>query len=83
MYAREKERLPVSGLRFLLYNEISEIHATNTVCALLAERSEAIPAAVGVHFGPWSLRTLVTSVLRPNWTSNSVLDHFGPWSLRS
>jgi len=37
---------------------------------------------VGVHFGPWSLRSLVTSVLRPNWTSSSdltsVLGHFGP-----
>jgi len=35
------------------------------------------PQTVGVHFSPWSLRSLVTSVLRPNWTSNSVLDHFG------
>ena len=30
------------------------------------------------HFGPWSVRSLVTSVLRPNWTFNSVLGHFGP-----
>ena len=37
---------------------------------------------VGVHFGPWSLRSLVTSVLRPNWTYSSDLGHFGPWSLR-
>ena len=28
--------------------------------------------------GRCPLRSLVTSVLRPNWTSNSVLDHFGP-----
>ena len=34
----------------------------------------AISRLVGVHFGPWSLRSLVTSVLKPNWTSNSGYD---------
>jgi len=44
--------------------------------------SGKIVLSVGVHFGPWSLRSLVTSVLRPNWISSSDLVHFGPWSLR-
>jgi len=33
---------------------------------------------VGVHFGPWSLRSLVISVLGPNCISNSVFGHFSP-----
>jgi len=31
-----------------------------------------------IHFGLWSLRSLVTSILGPKCTSISVLGHFGP-----
>ena len=38
---------------------------------------------VYIHFGPWSFRSLVTSVLGPICTSISVLSQFGPRSFRS
>ena len=36
-----------------------------------------------IHFGPWSLRSSVTSVLIPKCTSISVFSQFGPRSFRS
>ena len=42
-----------------------------------------IGTQVCIHFGPWSLRSSVISVLGPICTSISVLGHFGPQSLRS
>jgi len=36
-----------------------------------------------IHIGPWSLRSSVTSVLGPKYTSISVFSQFGPRSFRS
>jgi len=38
---------------------------------------------VYIHFGPWSLRSLVTSVLSHFGPTTEVHIHFGPWSVRS
>ena len=38
---------------------------------------------VHIHFGPWSVRSLVISVPGPKCTSTLVLGQFGPWSVRS
>ena len=53
----------------------------NTVWDRRKEASCQIP--VYIHFGPWSLRSSVTSVLRPKFTSISVFSQFGPRSFRS
>ena len=53
-----------------------------SVCVKVALANGAEETVSG-HFSPWSLRSSVTSVLRPICTSTSVLGHFGRWSIWS
>jgi len=52
------------------------------LCPSLVASRDASVGVVYIHFGPWSLRSSVTSVLDPKCTSISVFSQFGPRSFR-
>ena len=78
----------VDVLPDLLYSYNHTYHRSiGSVLFFSRPRSEGWPhhrLTLGyIHFGPWSLRSSVTSVLGPKCTSISVFSQFGPRSFRS